>query len=106
MQLGSNTKSTGLLNLARCSFPLISPPSLLEDSFPSLCEHLKLSVLNTLHPVAEASTNTSKEGINPEGFLREDGAHFDSELPEPDGNACVVKVNKHPQPLTNNSIVL
>lgn len=77
-----------LLSLAQ-PLTLVSPPALLKDGLSSLCKHLELSVLNTLKPVSEASTNTGEKRIDPEGFLGEDGTHFDSELPKADGNACV-----------------
>jgi hypothetical protein len=47
-----------------------------------------LSALNTLHPVAKASTDTSEKRVNPEGLLGEDRTHLDSELPKTDGDAC------------------
>lgn len=82
------SQSSTLLSLAQ-PLPLVSPPTLLEDGFSSLGEHLELSVLNTLKPVAKASTNTGEKGVDPERFLGEDGTHFDSELPKADGNAYV-----------------
>jgi hypothetical protein len=84
--LGGGQNST-LLKLAG-SFPLIPSSALLEDGLSSLSEHLELTVLNTLHPVAEAATDTSEKRVDPEGFFGEDGAHLDSELPKADGNAC------------------
>lgn len=70
------------------SVALVPSPSLLQNGLSSLSEDLQLSLLDALEPVAETSTNTREEGVHPEGFLIQEGAHFDAQLPESDGNAC------------------
>lgn len=87
-RLSGGGHNSTLLNLAD-SFPLIPSAALLEDGLSSLSEQFELTVLNTLHPVAEAAANTGKKRVDPEGFLGEDGTHLDSELPKADGNACL-----------------
>ena len=82
------SQSTSLLNLAQ-TIALVPSPTLVQNGFPALREDLKLTALNTLQPVTEASTNTGEERVDPEGFLGEDRAHFDTELPEADGDAWV-----------------
>lgn len=52
-----------------------------------LCEDFELSLFNALNPVSETATDTSEEGVRPEGFFDEERTHFDAELPESDGNA-------------------
>lgn len=81
------SQSTRLLNLAQ-TIALIPSPTLVQNSFPTLREDLELTALNTLQPVTEASTDTGEERVDPEGFLGEHRAHFDTELPEADGDAC------------------
>lgn len=80
------SQSTSLLNVAQ-TLTLVPSPTLLENSFAALRENLKLTALNTLEPVTEASTNTCKDGVGPETLLGENGTHFDTELPETDGDA-------------------
>lgn len=46
-----------------------------------------MSLFNALNPVSETATDTSEEGVRPEGFFDEERTHFDAELPESDGNA-------------------
>lgn len=40
-----------------------------------------MAVLNASEPVAEAATGAGVEGVNPEGFLVEERAHLNAELP-------------------------
>lgn len=86
--LRGSSQNTRLLRPRNQTFPLIPSSTLLENGLSSLRENLCLSVLNTLQPITEASTDTGEEGVDPEGFLAQERAHFDSELPEADGNAC------------------
>lgn len=86
--LRSSSQNTSLLRPRNQTFALIPSSTLLENSLSSLRENLCLSVLNSLQPISEASTDASEEGVDPEGFLAQERAHFDSELPEADGDAC------------------
>ena len=81
------SQSTSLLNLAQ-TIALVPSSTLVQNSLPTLREDLELAGLNTLQPVAKASTDTGEKRVDPEGFLGEHRAHFDTELPEADGDAC------------------
>lgn len=81
------SQSTLLLNVAQ-TFTLVPSPALVEDGFAALRENLKLTVFDTLEPVTKASTDTCEDGVGPETLLGENGTHFDTELPETDGDAC------------------
>lgn len=80
----SRSQGARLLRL----FALLSSPTLLEQSLPSLREDLQLPVLNALEPVPEASSDAREERVHPEGFLVQERAHLDAQLPEADGDAC------------------
>lgn len=86
--LRSRSQNTGFLRPRNQTFPLIPSSTLLQNGLSSLGENLCLSVLNTLQPVTEAATDTSEEGVDPEGFFAQKRAHFDSELPKTNGDAC------------------
>jgi hypothetical protein len=88
IQLRSRSQDTGFLRLRQETFPLIASSALLEYSLSSLGKDLLLSALNTLHPITEASTDASEEWVDPEGFFAQKRTHFDTELPEADGDAC------------------
>ncbi|KAA8651895.1 BOD1/SHG1 domain-containing protein [Aspergillus tanneri] len=76
---------TRLFYLAQCG--LVPSPALLQDRFPALCEDFKLPAFDTLEPVSEAAANSGKKRIYPEGFFGKDRTHFDTELPQSDGDA-------------------
>jgi len=81
------SQSTLLLNVAQ-TLTLVPSPALVEDGFAALRKNLQLTVLDTLEPVTEASTDTCEDGVGPETLLGKNGTHFDTELPETDGDAC------------------
>ena len=79
--------STLLLDVAQ-TLTVVPSPTFIEDGFTALRENLELTALNTLEPVTEASTDTCEDGVGPETLLGENRTHFDTELPETDGDAC------------------
>jgi hypothetical protein len=70
------------------TLPLISPPTLLQNSLSPLRQHVQLPLLNALEPVTEATTHSGEEGVGPKGIPLEHGTHLDAELPKADGDAC------------------
>ena len=46
-----------------------------------------MSGFHALQPVSEAATDTGEDRVHPEGFLEEERASFDAELPEVNGDA-------------------
>jgi hypothetical protein len=60
---------------------LLPPCSLLEQLVSSVGEESELAVLDAHEPVAEASTDSSVDGVDPERFLVEERAHLNAELP-------------------------
>ena len=67
--------------------PLISPLPLLQQHVLPLRQHRRLPLLDAHHPVSEARTGRCVERVYPEAAPREEGPHFDTELPYANKNA-------------------
>lgn len=66
----------------------LPPGSFLEEGVSSVGEESELPLLDAREPVAKAATNAGIDGIDPEGFLVEERAHLNAELPESCSDAC------------------
>lgn len=89
---GRSSKQTLLVLLVVCAdvdaFSLGTSSSLLEQCVAGVGENAQLSLLDALQPVTERGADAAEERVCPESVALEDGAHFNAELPDADGNAC------------------
>lgn len=77
-----SSRHSSLSGLSGSSFLAGLPPcALLEKSISPVCQHLELALFDACEPVSEAATDGCVDGVDPEGFLVEERAHFNAELP-------------------------
>lgn len=71
-----------------CLLAFLPSCSLLQQLVSSVGQESELPVLYAHEPISKAATNSSVNGVDPEGFLVEERAHLNAELPESCGDAC------------------